>query len=559
MLSPPGWVIGVFGGWHLGHLVPSGIGAPESGCHRGNCDYQMIIRIALAAPFGLGIFSSLMLIAGKPGYAVAFLCYLFMMVALAVKPPAAIARRLGVEVEEKEEQEQEEREPSEPGEGLLAKIKTLPALVIAFFAGLTAKWTVTAKPPFISRKNDEDEDDEDVAPAAAAAPPPVEAPLAEAAAPVAEAPAEASAPVDAPVVVPAPVAAAVRGLEAESTGHLIMALLGRFKFWRAPLTEDEMVAAAAVVAMDDAEAVGVGDDEEYEEVSLTAKLRALGVVVLRMLGKLRKSRAAVDDLADDDLIAAVAITPAADATDADVDAAGVRLAEGPGNLLAFPVVVEFPVAEMEDPVELSRVAKLLGTVKAMVGKVASRDAGVPGAKAPAKVASERGSLLAPVMALVGKVASREAGVPGAAAPAKAGAGQGSLMAKVMPRVRAMSSKVVVATGDAAVVPAKPRRPLKESLASVVPAVTAAVLVAVAWARGVRKDDWVPIVATGWRVGGMATLMVLALPLLAVDLGVMRYRIRKEERAEARTATEEPDPAELMLDSLVGGDAPEIAA
>ncbi|MDA1174253.1 MAG: hypothetical protein O2826_07020 [Chloroflexi bacterium] len=523
----------------------------------------MIIRIALAAPFGLGIFSSLMLIAGPPGYAVAFLCYLFMMVALAVKPPAAIARRLGVEVEEKEEQEQEEREPSEPGEGLLAKIKTLPALVIAFFAGLTAKWTVTAKPPFISRKNDEDEDedddDEDVAPAAAAAPPPVEAPLAEAAAPVAEAPAEASAPVDAPVVVPAPVAAAVRGLEAESTGHLIMALLGRFKFWRAALTEDEMVAAAAVVAMDDSEAVGVADDEEYEEVSLTAKLRALGVVVLRMLGTLRKSRAAVDDLADDDLIAAVAITPAADATDADVDAAGVRLAEGPGNLLAFPVVVECPVAEMEDPVELSRVAKLLGTVKAMVGKVASRDAGVPGAKAPAKVASERGSLLAPVMALVGKVASREAGVPGAAAPAKAGAGQGSLMAKVMPRVRAMSSKVVVATGDAAVVPAKPRRPLKESLASVVPAVTTAVLVAVAWVRGVRKDDWVPIVATGWRVGGMATLMVLALPLLAVDLGVMRYRIRKEERAEARVAPEEPNPEELMLDTLVGGDAPEIAA
>ena len=51
----------------------------------------MIIRIALAAPFGLGIFSSLMLIAGKPGYAAAFVCYLFMMAALALKPPAVIA------------------------------------------------------------------------------------------------------------------------------------------------------------------------------------------------------------------------------------------------------------------------------------------------------------------------------------------------------------------------------------------------------------------------------------------------------------------------------------
>ena len=470
----------------------------------------MIIRIALAAPFGLGIFSSLMLIAGKPGYAVAFLCYLFMMVALAVKPPAAIARRLGVEVEEKE---QEEREPSEPGEGLLAKIKTLPALVIAFFSGLTAKWAVMAKPPFIRRKDDKDE--EDAAPVAAPAPP-VEAP--QSAASVAEAPAEASAPADAPVVVPAPVAVAVRGLETEPTGRLVMALLGRFKFWRAPLPEDEMVAEAAVsaVAM---EAEGVADDEEYEEASLTAKPRALGVVLLRMLGKLRKSKVAVDDLAGDDLIAEAALSAASP--------------EDLGNLVELPPVElsasELPITGVGGPAKVSLVGKLLAMVKAIGGKMVVRDSG----------AAPTGAMEKPVVA----GASR----------------RGSLLGKVIPGLRAAASKVVVASGDAAVVQATPRRPLKESLASVVPSVTAAVLAAVAWARGVREDDWVPIAATGWRVGGMATLMVLALPLLAVDLGVMRYRIRKEERAEARATPEEPDAEDLLLDTLVSDEGQAIAA
>jgi hypothetical protein len=531
----------------------------------------MIIRIALASPFGLGIFSSLMLIAGKTGYAVAFVSYLAMMAALALKPPAALARRLGMEVDD---EPTEEKEPSEPGEGLLATLKTLPALVIAFVVGLSAKL------PFIGKKDDAEE----ASPSPAAPAPDV------ATADASDTPAEAT-PAEAPVL------AAVA--ETEEPARPLFALLAKLKFWgkapavaAAPTSGEAPNGAASDPASDQAEPAA-DDDEGEDDESLMAPIRAVVAFVMKIARALQKREP--DDMANDDLIAA---------------AAGGTPQDGEGKVLAFPapaktslflgllakakaisdkvvvrepgegallastvgpnpfalagplevVGVVTPIADA-DPLAVPDLAAVADPL-ADVDPLALDDVSIPApAAAPVVAGSLMARLLAVAKAVGSKVFAREGAVPGTAmqaalaTPAKADGG-GGFLAKVVPGLRSLKGKLVV-TGDAAVAAeAKPRRPLKESLALVVPTVMAGGVAVVTWARGLRKDDYLPMLGTAWRVGGMAVFLLLALPFLAIDLWVMRKQIRKEEMAEALAASEAPDPGEVLLDTLVGDETPE---
>jgi hypothetical protein len=524
----------------------------------------MIIRIAIAAPFGLGILSSLMLIAGNGGYAAAFVSYLVMMAALVLKPPASIRRRLGIEVDD---EPREEREPSEGGDGLLAKVKALPALLIALFARLRTKL------PFIGKKGGEEEEE----PAPTPAPAPVVAAVTPQAEPEATVAAASAPPVEAPVAVLQPAAVAVAGIEAETTMRLLMALLGRLKFWGGKSAER---AQPVVLAQEVGDAEDAGAEDEA--TPLLVKLRAFATVLLSKLKTVRKGK--VDA--------------------ADVVAAVAAAADGAVSGDA----VELPAAEVGMPAKVSLVNKLLAMVKGIVGKVRVRDTGtaapvlaalaeapdltemttvtavvdpVAAAGAAAEVepgtlvelpdavppvaAVASGALVARVLAAVKSAGAKvfaRGGTTAAVAPASgsaSGVGRGSLLARLMPRVQAVRSKLVLATGDAAVVPAKPRRPLKESLALFVPSVKARAVGVIAWARGLRTDDFMPVVAAGWRVVGMAVLLVLALPLLAADMAVVRFGAWKAERAEARAAAGAPDPGELLLDTLVADEPLTIAA
>lgn len=480
----------------------------------------MIIRIALAMPFGLGIFSSLMLLPGYAGYAAAFGSYLVMMAALALKPPAALARRLGVEVAEAEPKEPKEQPDGD--ESLLGRLKALPLLVVAFLMGLRSKL------PFIGKKSEDEDDAPAPAPAAAA---PADG---EAAAEPASDDADGAA---------APVAVAET---AKSSLFAKFAFLSKLKFWGLDDEYDEEEELEPVLLADDQSAASAGiAAEEAAPTSVVAKLLAMTMAVFRKV--VQREKPVGEDLMGDDLIAAAAVAGEESAV-ADAAAAPVAPAEDAGPL-AVPVevtatglVMQFPVVDPlvipADGEQLSVVGRVLATVKGIASKVVVREAET---KKPA---------------VVGELAV------GAAAPAVASE---SLLANLMPMVRSLASKVVVSRGDEAVPEAKPakvakpKRPLKETLVLLMSRVKAAPAVVIAWARGLKKVDFVPILATGWRVGGMAVFLVLALPLLMADLAVMRYQMRKAEIAEAEAAAKAPDPGEVLLDTLVEDGTPEAIA